>query len=213
MSNIPTNVIPIGGISDPSLAGFDPNNPMGRSGALPLSPTGIQAATPSPTAQPTATPSPNLQDELATIQALRASTPSGGAGESIGGVLGGGAGAILSGGNPLVASASASAGKAVGSIVDHMINSKAEKRAEAKELKARRARIQKEKLKANARSISANKERLKGIRTSIEDEKVSDKERLAQERQRQLDDMMSSLQNKAQFNDFIRNKFLASRSI
>jgi outer membrane lipoprotein SlyB len=153
----------------------------------------------------------NLESELATIQALRASAPSGGIGESLGGAAGGGIGAAF--GGPVGATVGAGAGKAIGGVVDYMINSKAQKRAEAKELKARRALIQKEKMKANARAVSANKNRLKGIRASIEEEGISERDRLVQERQMQLDNMMASLQNKAQNNQFLQNKFLASRSI
>jgi hypothetical protein len=152
----------------------------------------------------------NLERELAQIQALRASAPSGGIGETIGGAAGGVAGTYF---GPVGTVVGAAAGKAIGSTVDYMINSKAQKRAEAKELKARRAQINKEKMIANANAIKADRQRLRGIAESVEQDRMTDKQRTAQERQAMLDNMMMGLQKKAQYSDFIKNKLLAGRSI
>jgi len=166
------------------------------------SPTGIQA-TPSKTI--------DLKDELAQIQAIKVGqAPQGsGVGQTVGTVGGAGVAAAL-GAPP---QAGAVVGGTVGSIVDYMIDKDAADKAEAKRKEALKKQIEREKAIANSRAITEDRARRRGIALSREEEAMTSQDVINQSRRSMLQNLLSSINQKAQSDEVLKQKFLKSRRV
>lgn len=209
MTAINTNVSGIGG--------FDPNFQINQAQAGAGNTSGIQNVprasnvfAPQPASTEVAKPM-DLNSELANIQALRASTPQAGAGisQSLGTVAGGAAGAIF--GGPAGATIGSSAGGAIGSIVDNMLNSRANDRARKKELDARRKELARQQMIQKESNRRETLVRQQGIASGIRGQRLTEADIIRNERENSLGKLLTQINNKATFDQSLKNKFLASR--
>jgi len=197
----------ITGIQDPSTFNLSVLQ-TGASNQAARSPMGISQQ---PTTSTNASTS-KLEDELAQIRAIGQSTPqSGGLGQTIGGAAGMGIGsAIAPGAGTAVGGA---AGQAVGGIVDYMIQKDADEKAEAKRKEALKKRIEREKAIANSRAIAESKARRMGIALTREEQARTAQDVINEERRNMLSNLINSINQKAQQDEMLKQKFLKSRRI
>ena len=155
--------------------------------------------------------SAKLSDDLAMMKALNQGQQSGGLGQTIGGAAGTGVGAAV--GGPTGAAVGGAAGGAVGSIVDYMIDKDASDKAEAKRKEGIKKQIEREKAIANSRAVTESRAQRRGIALSREEEAMTERDVINQSRRDVLKNLMSSINQKAQQDEVLKQKFLKSRRI
>lgn len=196
------------------ISNFDPNFQMNQAqaGAINAPPPVASNIFTNKTAIPTQAAKPmDLNSELANMQALRASTPKEGAGlaSSLGTAGGGAAGAAI--GGPAGAVIGSTAGRALGSIVDNMLNSRANDRARKKELDARRKELARQQMIQKESSKREAIVRQQGIAAGIQGRRLTEADVIKNERENSLSKLFTQINNKAAFDQSLKNKFLASR--
>jgi hypothetical protein len=154
----------------------------------------------------------DLQDDLATIRALNVAQPqSGGAGQTVGGLLGAGAGTAI--GGPGGGTVGGAVGQTVGSVVDYMIDKDARDKAEEKRKEAIKKEIERQKAIENSRAIAASKAHRIGIGLTREQAAMTEGDVINNMRRDMLKNLLSSINQKAQGDEVLKQKFLKSRRI
>ena len=184
---------------------------MGGGSQAQPSVSGIATA-PQQAPQPTqaqGTSSTDLEKELAEIRSISRAMPTGkgGIGQTVGGTLGTAAGAFFG-----EAETGGAIGEGVGSIVDYIIDSDAQEKAEQKRIDALKKEEARQKAmlmdKVNAESLA----RRRGIALSREEEALNAQNVTKANRANMLKKLLGSINQKAQFDDALKQKFIQSRS-
>lgn len=192
MTRINTNVT---GIQDPAVQeDLTPSNTFAGINKLPTNATAS-----------------NLNQSLATIQGLSAGITEGGLGSTLGGIGGTALGSIF--GGPVGGALGGTVGQSIGSIVDFGLAKSERDRRRRQELSARRKQIAREKRLANSQRSIDQKLSIKGISNQLEQESLTKEQVLSNQRENLLQNIMNSINKKAQFNDFLKSKFIEDRSV
>ncbi len=178
---------------------------------LEVAPTPTGVATPQ-IMQADTSESTRMSDELAAIRALNQGQASGGLGKTIGGAAGAGIG-LATGTGPIGATVGGAAGGAVGSIVDYMIDKDASDKAEAKRKEAIKKQIEREKAIANSQAITEARAQRRGIALSREEAAMTGQDVINQSRKNMLQNLLNSINQKAEQDEVLKQKFLKSRRI
>ena len=160
---------------------------------------------------PTNNTASNLNKNLATIQGLSSGITEGGLGQTLGGVAGTALGTGF--GGPIGSVVGGSIGQSLGSIVDFGLGKSERDRRRRQDLSARRKQIAREKRLANSKRSVEQKMSIQGISNQLEQDSITKDEVLANQRENLLGNIMNSINKKANFNDFLKSKFIEDRSV
>lgn len=219
MTNINTNISAAGIQNTQS---FDPHFGLNLFNTQ----AGIDQVEPAPFASPIQTPTAPLpikrgvqsekeevrsgsriNESLANIRSLSAAIPDPGSKPQFGQIIGGVGGTIVGG------PTGGAVGQAIGSIVDYGLNKSENDKIKRADLISRRKQINREKRLANTQVAINQKLKVQGISNVREQEQLSEEALLEAQRDGLLSNLTNDINKKAQFNDFLKSKYLQSRSV